>query len=610
MNELQKNTLLTKLKEHIAHVQVRLTQAIENNRSTFTRSGEQMRGMERHDKMLYMSMKQTSEERIVEYAKLQQSPFFLKCELELEDSKKRVTAYIGKYSFVQEQIFSWVSPVAMVRFDQPGQVTYKLANGEERRATMLTKEQYLIVDGNVLFYATESLGQPRELVHQEHVARKTGFVLPEIVAQMERAQDAVIRAHHVGPLVISGPAGSGKTTLALHRVAYLAQSPDTAPWYSGGKTIVFVQDRGTQDYFAALLPELGITNTTFVTFSEWALQLLSLREYRFTTRYGDTELARDAYEFAKLQAMRSGTLPKFGKDPYETLHALYGKHLGVTEQELFRKQQAEKMLDRFDLTVLLMALVKTNKRFAMKYDLNLSRHGGKIKKKTETWEISYNLIVVDEFQNYLPEQLTLLKRCVEPERQTMLYVGDMGQQINLGTIRSWDEAGETITKERQVVLEKVYRNTKKILEYIGSLGYRVQIPAELREGVPVQEKIMATKQEEITYVREILEKQPEGSLGVLATVGTYLEEFKDVFSEDKRVHILTMAEAQGVEFETVCLVGIEQDMFSVEYARELPDEFRTTKQRIYKDLLYVALTRAMNELHVLGRVSLSGIVQR
>ena len=45
--------------------------------------------------------------------------------------------------------------------------------------------------------------------------------------QMEKAQDQVIRAHHAGPLVISGPAGSGKTTLALHRVAFLTQSPET-----------------------------------------------------------------------------------------------------------------------------------------------------------------------------------------------------------------------------------------------------------------------------------------------------------------------------------------------------------------------------------------------
>lgn len=66
---------------------------------------------------------------------------------------------------------------------------------------------------------------------------------------MEKAQDQVIRASHKGSLVIGGPAGSGKTTLALHRVAYLTQAPETSEFYPTKSIIVFVQDTGTKITF-------------------------------------------------------------------------------------------------------------------------------------------------------------------------------------------------------------------------------------------------------------------------------------------------------------------------------------------------------------------------
>jgi len=101
-----------------------------------------------------------------------------------------------------------------------------------------------------MFFSKEVEGRARELIYQEHFTnRKTGFMLPEIVAEMEKSQDQVIRAHHEGPLVISGPAGSGKTTLAFHRVAYLTQAPDTALHYREDSIIIFVQDNGTKEYF-------------------------------------------------------------------------------------------------------------------------------------------------------------------------------------------------------------------------------------------------------------------------------------------------------------------------------------------------------------------------
>ncbi len=62
---------------------------------------------------------------------------------------------------------------------------------------------------------------------------------------------------------------------------------------------------------------------------------------------------------------------------------------------------------------------------------------------------------------------------------------------------------------------------------------------------------------------------------------------------------MSVNEAQGVEFDTVCMVGVREDMFKIQYENDL-SEYMEEKRRINKDLLYVALTRAMSSLHIIG----------
>lgn len=71
---------------------------------------------------------------------------------------------------------------------------------------------------------------------------------------------------------------------------------------------------------------------------------------------------------------------------------------------------------------------------------------------------------------------------------------------------------------------------------------------------------------------------------------------------------MTMNEAQGVEFDIVFLVGTSRDTFNVA-SENLPEKLASEKQRINRDLLYVALTRAISELQVLGTEKLSDIMK-
>ena len=185
-----------------------------------------------------------------------------------------------------------------------------------------------------------------------------------------------------------------------------------------------------------------------------------------------------------------------------------------------------------------------------------------------------------------------------------MYVGDMAQQTKLGTVRDWSEIDEDLSVDRKVMLQKVYRNTKQILEYIQTLGYSVEIPDGIKNGSAVSEYISTSQTEEIAYITNILQQHKSKTIGILAKEPEYLDAFKKAYRNDDAVHCMSMGEAQGLEFDIVCLVGIDEHFFEVNYNDEM---LQKEKNRMNKDLLYVALTRAIESLHVLGRVYLRSL---
>lgn len=604
LSETDKKFYLDEARKNLRDVLARVGEEYEQVDASYIRRRETLGRIGGEQRAIEAEAVANLYKQIGELNILKDSPYFVRCDVKFNDKKETETLFFSRVSFPQKSIFSWVAPAAAICFENPGEFSISVPGNRKRTGKLLRKDQFMIVKAAIRNMTHESLREPRVLIYQESaLKKKTGFILPEIVEQMERSQDVIIRADHRGSFLISGPAGSGKTTLALHRVAFLAQSPETAHLFRSEKDmIVFVNDIRTKNYFSGLLPELGVENVVITTFAEWALNNLGLSDLEFVSRYGNGEDEKDWYEFSKYAAVRAES-PAHNKNPFASLESVYKKCLDQSLLKLWRQQKKEMVLDRMDLTILLRSYIAEKGLFSRV-------HAANFRSRREYNPLRYSLVLMDEVENYLPEQIDLIQRFIDPQFKAMIYVGDFAQQTALCTLRSWDAVGEKFAEGRAVVLSKIYRSTKQILEYIDGLGYHAEIPVNAASGKAVEEHVVSSKKEELAYVRELIAANGDRTIGVLTKSPEYLAEFSQEFSSNKNVHILSIGESQGVEFDVACFVGVNKNIFVPQEFLGQNSEFDMERKRVNRDLIYVALTRAMQELHVLGVDPLKDIIRQ
>jgi superfamily I DNA/RNA helicase len=123
---------------------------------------------------------------------------------------------------------------------------------------------------------------------------------------------------------------------------------------------------------------------------------------------------------------------------------------------------------------------------------------------------------------------------------------------------------------------------------------------------PEAKELAFSQAEEAQYIADQIENLKEVSVGILSHNEKTVNFYKERFKEYKNVKAMSLTDSQGVEFDTVFLAGVDDDLLSVKH---LPQELQGEMAKIKRDLLYIALTRAMNGLHVLGERKLSDIIK-
>ncbi|WP_312474505.1 RNA polymerase recycling motor HelD [Neobacillus sp.] len=203
-------------------------------------------------------------------------PYFSRIDFTSDSTKGEEILYIGKVSLFdrvtqQPIIVDWRSPIANVYYDgRLGEVSYE-AYGETQTGYLSLKRQYEIIDGLLKEIRDIDLTTHDELL-QKSLSGKADNRLTEIVATIQNEQNEVIRASLKHPIIVQGAAGSGKTTIALHRISYFLYSFGFR--FPPEKLMILAPNRLFIDYISAVLPELGvnkINQTTFIDFMKSCL---------------------------------------------------------------------------------------------------------------------------------------------------------------------------------------------------------------------------------------------------------------------------------------------------------------------------------------------------
>ncbi|MBT2663502.1 RNA polymerase recycling motor HelD [Bacillus sp. ISL-45] len=203
-------------------------------------------------------------------------PYFSRINFKKQDDEVEEVLYIGKTSLYDREnqmpiIVDWRSPIANVYYDgRLGEVSYEV-NGEQRDGYLSLKRQYEIQEGKLKDFHDIDLTTHDELL-QKSLSGKADNRLTEIVTTIQKEQNEVIRASLQHPIIVQGAAGSGKTTIALHRISYFLYT--FGERFRPEKLMILAPNRLFIDYISDVLPELGvgkINQTTFMDYIRSAL---------------------------------------------------------------------------------------------------------------------------------------------------------------------------------------------------------------------------------------------------------------------------------------------------------------------------------------------------
>jgi DNA helicase-2/ATP-dependent DNA helicase PcrA len=226
------------------------------------------------------------------------------------DSSGNFQIYIGVHSFILDLkniIYDWRSPIASMFYDyETGRAQYAAPRGIMTGDINL-KRQYKITAGE-MEYMFESEFVINDEILQEQLSKASSDKMKNIVATIQKEQNAIIRDEKSDVLIIQGVAGSGKTSIALHRVAYLLYLLKDKI-YSENMMIIS-PNKAFSDYISNVLPELGEEQILQMTFDDIAEhELDEICEYQ--NFYGQISELLENYDHKLIERIKFKSTNEF-----------------------------------------------------------------------------------------------------------------------------------------------------------------------------------------------------------------------------------------------------------------------------------------------------------
>ncbi len=212
-----------------------------------------------------------SYEKVKHLKRMQKSPYFGRIDFLEKGEKAAEEIYIGVFSLSAKDtmdilVYDWRAPVSSMFYDyEIGPSSYSCPAGLIE-GQLLLKRQYKIEDSAITYMFDSSLNINDSML-QELLGKNTDHRMRTIVTSIQKEQNTVIRNSQDKILIVEGPAGSGKTSIALHRAAYLLYKYRGS--FQSENILIFSPNHVFEDYISRVLPELGEENIRRSTFADF-----------------------------------------------------------------------------------------------------------------------------------------------------------------------------------------------------------------------------------------------------------------------------------------------------------------------------------------------------
>jgi DNA helicase-2/ATP-dependent DNA helicase PcrA len=587
-------------------------------------------------------------------------PYFGRIDfLEKKENSKVMPIYIGIHTFYDPEsratlIHDWRAPVSSMFYDHElGEAGYRSPSGEIKGVISL-KRQYRIRGGKMEFMIESALTVHDDILQKE-LSSNADDKMKNIVATIQREQNQIIRNEDIRTLIIQGVAGSGKTSIALHRIAYLLYTFRDS--ISSKDILIISPNKVFSDYISNVLPELG-EETVPETSMEQILSGVLEHKYKYQTYFGlvnellekpsSSLIDRIAYkasfgfisELDKFILHIENTYFKAADvklTKYITIPAPFieEQYLRFNRYPIRRRfdAMADYMLDMlkiqyaFTVTTAGRNLLKKEIRlmFAGNNDIQVykdffkwTNNPGMFKmRKGHTLEYSdlaplaylhlalegngnqpfrVKHLLIDEMQDYSPIQYKVIQKLF-PCRKTVL--GDAGQSVNPYGSSTAETIQKSLTASEIMKLCKSYRSTFEITDFAQKIHPNAELEPVARHGEKPQILQFGSAVEELSGIMGLIStyrKSGYKSLGIICKTEQQAREMADMLkSYANDISFLSSqssAFVQGIVITSAHMAkGLEFDEVIIPQTDE-----RNYRSEIDKSMLYVAVTRAMHRL--------------
>lgn len=592
-------------------------------------------------------------------SKILDIPYFGRLDFQArEDGSTIVPIYIGTHTYYDSKnkinlIYDWRAPISGMFYDyELGGAFYNSPSGKIE-GEILLKRQYRIRQGQMEFMIESSLTVHDDILQKE-LSVNADDKMRNIVATIQREQNRIIRNEDAYTLIIQGVAGSGKTSIALHRIAYLLYAMKGS--ISSKDILIISPNRVFADYISNVLPELGeetVPETSmeeilsgilgnkykYQTFFEQVTELLDNPDPGFTNRIQYKAsfdfisqldrfllyIEKTYFNATDVQLTKHITIPadfieeqfhRFNRYPMrlrfeamrdyilEMMNLRYGITVTVAEQNKLKKEIQKMFAGNNDLQVYKdffewigePVMFKTRKNRILEYaDLApMAYLHMALEGKGEQNRIKH--LLIDEMQDYSPIQYRVIHK-LYPCRKTVL--GDACQSVNPYGSSTANMIQKAFVTGDVMKLCKSYRSTSEITDFAQRIRMNEDLEPIARHGEHPQVIGYESIESEIQGIAELIvifRKSDRKSLGIICKTEQQAEEItRQLRVGVEGIHFLSSrssAFANGVVVTSAHIAkGLEFDEVIVPQANN-----RNYSSGIERNMLYVAVTRAMHKL--------------